>query len=208
MGRRSPGPGGSGAGTAGVRTDGGRQAWSPQQISQRLRREFPDEDTMRISHEAIYQALYIQGRGALRRELVACLWTGRALRVPRARTRTRNSGFIGPEAMISARPAGVADRAESGHWKGDLINGLNQSAIGTLVERSTRSTMLLHLPRMNGYGSQPAVKNGPALSGHGAEAVRDAITSSIMSRSNNPGERLNRGICRGRRRTPDTPRKR
>jgi IS30 family transposase len=156
------------------------QAWSPHQISQRLRREFPDDDTMRISHE-IYQALYIQGRGALRRELVACLRTGRALRVPRARTRTRNSGFIGPEVMISRRPAEVADRAVPGHWEGDLIIGLNQSAIGTLVERSTRFTMLLqHLPRMNGYDTQPAVKNGPALAGHGAQAVRVAITSSIM----------------------------
>jgi IS30 family transposase len=155
------------------------QAWSPQQISQRLRREFPDDDTMRISHEAIYQALYIQGRGALRRELVACLRTGRALRVPRARTRTRNGGFISPEVLISRRPAEVADRAVAGHWEGDLIIGLNQSAIGTLVERSTRFTMLLQLPRMNGYGTQPPVKNGPALAGHGAEAVRAAITSSI-----------------------------
>ena len=133
---------------------------------------------MRISHEAIYQALYVQGRGALRRELVACLRTGRALRVPRSRTRGRGKKFVTPELMISERPAEAADRAIPGHWEGDLIVGLGSSAIGTLVERTTRFTMLLHLPRMETYG-QARVKNGPALAGHGAEAVRDAIASSI-----------------------------
>ena len=133
---------------------------------------------MRISHEAIYQALYVQGRGALRRELVACLRTGRALRVPRARTRGRGQKFVSPEIMIRERPAEAEDRAVPGHWEGDLILGLGSSAIGTLVERTTRFTMLLHLPRMAGPGSPP-VKNGPALAGHGAKAVRDAIASSI-----------------------------
>ena len=133
---------------------------------------------MRISHEAIYQALYVQGRGALRRELVACLRTGRALRVPRARTRGRGQKFVSPEIMIRERPAEAEDRAVPGHWKGDLILGLGSSAIGTLVERTTRFTMLLHLPRMAGPGGPP-VKNGPALAGHGAKAVRDAIVSSI-----------------------------
>ena len=136
---------------------------------------------MRISHEAIYQALYIQGRGALRRELTACLRTGRALRVPRARTRGRGKSFVVPEIMISQRPAEVADRAVPGHWEGDLILGLDSSAIGTLVERTTRFTMLLHLPRMAGHGVEARAKNGPALAGHGAEAVRDAITRSITS---------------------------
>jgi IS30 family transposase len=135
---------------------------------------------MRISHEAIYQALYVQGRGALRRELSACLRTGRALRVPRARTRQRGKSFITPEVMISRRPAEAADRAVPGHWEGDMIIGLNSSAIGTLVERTTRFTMLLHLPPMAGHALGVRVKNGPALAGHGAEAVRDAIAKKIQ----------------------------
>ena len=156
-------------------------AWSPEQISRRLRLEFPEDQTMRISHEAIYQALFIQGRGALRRELTACLRTGRALRVPRARTRKRGKSFITPEIMIRQRPAEVADRAVPGHWEGDLIIGLGGSAIGTLVERTTRFTMLLHLPPMPGHASGQRVKNGPALAGHGAEAVRDAIARTIAT---------------------------
>ena len=156
-------------------------SWSPEQIANRLRIDFPDDETMRVSHEAIYQALYIQGRGALRRELTACLRTGRALRVPRARTRGRGKKFVTPEIMISERPAEAADRAVPGHWEGDLIVGLNSSAIGTLVERTTRFTMLLHLPPMEGHGTTPRAKNGPALAGHGAEAVRDAIASTITT---------------------------
>ncbi|PZX11909.1 IS30 family transposase [Palleronia aestuarii] len=154
-------------------------AWSPEQISSRLRIDFPGDETMRISHEAIYQALYIQGRGVLRRELTACLRTGRALRVPRARTAGRGKSFVTPEIMISERPAEAEDRAVPGHWEGDLIIGLGRSAIGTLVERQTRFTMLLHLPRLPGHGEGPRIKNGPPLAGHGAEAVRDAIQFSI-----------------------------
>jgi IS30 family transposase len=157
------------------------KAWSPEQIANRLRVDFPDDGSMRISHEAIYQALYVQGRGALKRELVACLRTGRALRVPRARTQSRGKKFVTSEVMISERPADADDRAVPGHWEGDLILGLESSAIGTLVERSTRFTMLLHLPRMQGHGRQPRKKNGPALTGHGAEAVRDAIAASIAT---------------------------
>ena len=136
---------------------------------------------MRISHEAIYRALYVQGRGALKRELTQCLRTGRALRVPRARAQSRGKSFVMPEVLISERPAEAGDRAIPGHWEGDLILGLNSSAIGTLVERTTRFTMLLHLPAMEGHGTGLRAKNGPALVGHGAEAVRDAITRTITT---------------------------
>jgi IS30 family transposase len=155
-------------------------SWSPEQIAHRLPLDFPDDESMRISHEAIYQALYVQGRGALRRELTACLRSGRALRVPRARTQGRGKKFVTPEVLISQRPAEAIDRAVPGHWEGDLILGLDSSAIGTLVERTTRFTMLLHLPRMHGHG-QPRIHNGPALAGHGAEAVRDAIAAAIVT---------------------------
>jgi len=136
-------------------------SWSPEQISNRLRIDFPDDASMRISHEAIYQALYVQGRGALKRELVACLRTGRALRVPRARRQASGKNFLTPEVMISQRPAEVDDRAIPGHWEGDLIVGLKSSAIGTLVERTTRFTLLLHLPRMQGHGEQPRDQERP-----------------------------------------------
>ena len=155
------------------------KSWSPEQISRRLRVDFPDDASMRVSHETIYQALYVQGRGALKRELVTCLRTGRALRVPRARTAGRGKGFVTPELLISERPAEIEDRAVPGHWEGDLILGLNSSAIGTLVERTTRFTLLLHLPPMDGHGSEARTKNGPATAGHGAEAVRDAIADAI-----------------------------
>jgi IS30 family transposase len=127
-------------------------SWSPEQIANRLRVDFPHDETMWISHEAIYQALYIQARGAPRRELTACLRTGRALRVPRARSRDRGKKFVGPEIMISERPAEADDRAVPGHWEGDLILGLNSSALGTRVERTTRFTRLLPLPPMAGRG--------------------------------------------------------
>ena len=157
------------------------KAWSPEQISRRLRHDHPDDEAMRISHEAIYQALFVQGRGALRQELTACLRTGRALRVPRARTRGRGKSFVASEILISERPAEAEDRAVPGHWEGDLILGLNRSAIGTLVERTTRFTMLLRLPPMEGHGTGIREKNGPALAGHGAEAVRDAIARTITT---------------------------
>jgi len=125
-------------------------AWSPEQIARRLPVDFPDDETMRISHEAIYQALFVQGRGALRRKLTACLRTGRVLRMPRARTRGRGKTFLSPEIMISQRPAEAADRIVPGHWEGDLILGLGSSAIGTLVERTT-----LH------SSAAPATHGGP-----------------------------------------------
>ena len=108
---------------------------------------------MRSSHEAIDQGLFIQGRGTLSRELTACLQSGRALRVPRARSRGRGKGFLWPSIMISQRPAEATNRAVPGRWEGDLILRLGSSDIGILVERATRFTMLLHLPcRMAGHG--------------------------------------------------------
>ena len=154
-------------------------AWSPEQISNRLKVEFPDDESMRISHEAIYQALFIEGRGALRRELVACLRTGRALREPRARSRNKPQGHVTADVVISERPAEAADRAVPGHWEGDLIIGTGRSAIGTLVERSSRSTILIHLPRIEGWGEKPPVKNGPSLGGYGAVAMNAALTASM-----------------------------
>ena len=157
------------------------RAWSPEQIAHRLLIDFPEDTSMRISHESIYQALYVQGRGALRRELTACLRTGRALREPRERARGRGKSFVTPEILISERPASAEDRAVPGHWEGDLILGLASSAIGTLVERTTRFAILLHLPPLAGHRQQPRDKHGPALAGHGADAVREAITGAMTS---------------------------
>jgi transposase, IS30 family len=117
--------------------------WSPEEISKRLRHEFPHDPMMHVSHETIYQSLYVQGRGELRRELARCLRTGRAKRLPKEKNKR---GYIPDMVMISERPAEVADRAVPGHWEGDLIMGSNNaSAVGTLVERSTRFVLLLHL---------------------------------------------------------------
>ena len=144
----------------------GTQQWSPQQLSARLRAQFPDDESMRISHEAIYRSLYVQGRGHLRKDLTSALRTGRAARRPLAVTRARSVARypLPAEVMISQRPAQVADRAVPGHWEGDLITGTkNQSAIGTLVERTTRFVMLLHLPGK-----------------HGAEQVAAAMRTKIL----------------------------
>jgi transposase, IS30 family len=122
------------------------EEWSPEQIARRLPEAFPDDERMRISHEAIYQSLFVQGRGALRRELTVCLRTGRTLRKPRRRAEGRRER-IKDKVMLSERPAEADDRAVPGHWEGDLIVGEDSgSAIGTLVERSTRFVVLLHLP--------------------------------------------------------------
>lgn len=140
-----------------------QRLWSPEQIAQRLRAEFSDDTAMTISHETIYKSLYVQGRGELRRELARCLRTGRARRKPRGRVEGR--GRITDMVMISQRPAEVEDRAVPGHWEGDLLIGKDgKSAIGTLVERSTRYVMLLHLPK-----------------GKTATDVRDAMTKTIQT---------------------------
>lgn len=120
-------------------------------------------------------------RNGAKRELTQCLRTGRALRVPRARLLRRRKSFVTPEIPISERPAEAEDRAVPGHWEGDLFLGHSSSAIGTLVERTMRFTMLLHLPPMEGCGTGLREKNGPALAGHGAEAVRDAIAGTITT---------------------------
>lgn len=136
---------------------------SPQQITQRLRHEFGNDPSMSVSHETIYKSIYVQGRGELRRELAACLRTGRTAR--KAQGRLDRRGRIADMINISQRPAEVEDRAVTGHWEGDLLLGKNgKSAIGTLVERSTRFVMLLHLPH-----------------GRSAEAVRDAMTTKILT---------------------------
>ncbi|MBV8162598.1 MAG: IS30 family transposase [Acidimicrobiia bacterium] len=139
--------------------------WSPQQIADWLPDAFPDDPEMRVSHETIYMSLFVQGRGALRKELHRCLRQGRAMRRPRART---NGGFgqgkIRDMVMISERPAEVEDRAVPGHWEGDLLMGKGMRAIGTLVERSSRYVMLFRLPE-----------------GNGGEAVRRALAKRIIT---------------------------
>lgn len=138
-----------------------KRRWSPQQIAARLVRDFPDDPEMRVSHETIYQSLFVQGRGALRQELTRCLRSGRAQRRPFGRV--LGAGQLKDMVLISDRPADVEDRAIPGHWEGDLILGKqSQSAIGTLVERQTRFVMLVNLPR-----------------GRLAEDVKDALISAI-----------------------------
>jgi IS30 family transposase len=150
--------------------------WSPEQIMCRLEFDFPEDESMRVSHETIYRSLYVQGRGALRRELTACLRTGRAVRKPKRRQNIRGKRPIPPEIMISERPAEVEDRAVPGHWEGDLIIGSAQSAIGTLVERRTRYVMLVPLPRL------AQVSEGDrGWTGRAAETVAEAVAATITT---------------------------
>lgn len=153
--------------------------WSPEQIANRIKLDFPDDDSMRISHEAIYQALFIESRGALKRELILCLRTGRALRMPRARSKRVPWAHVTADVLISERPPEAEDRAIPGHHEGDLIIGINRSAIGTVVERTTGFTTLVHLPREDGWREQPIVKNGPALSGYGALSMNRALAVAM-----------------------------
>ncbi len=137
--------------------------WSPQQVVLWLKRTYPDNQEMRVSHETIYLSLFVQGKGALRRELTDCLRTGRAYRRPKVKRAPSGKGKIVDPVMISERPAEIEDRAVPGHWEGDLLMGKRQTAIGTLVERHTRYVMLFPLP-----------------DGNTAEAVRDALTTTVQ----------------------------
>jgi IS30 family transposase len=141
-----------------------REQWSPEQIRNRIREDHPDDESMRVSTETIYQAIYVQACGGLKREITDALRTGRTRRKPRRSPEHRTSRFVDPMIMISQRPAEVEDRAVPGHWEGDLITGeLNKSAIVTLVERTTRYVMLGHLPGGD----------------HTAETVRDVLVDLI-----------------------------
>ena len=144
--------------------DGLSRRLSPEQISHRLVKDFPDDESMRVSHETIYQALYFQARGGLKREVAQALRSGRTRRKPHRAPDQRRHRFADPMLMISDRPAQIEDRAVPGHWEGDLIMGEgNKTAIATLVERATRYTMLVHLP-----------------DGHHAEAVRDGLIATSL----------------------------
>jgi hypothetical protein len=176
-GRRRPrGKGGNKAAPARPPVGAGRE---PGAISNRLKVEFPDDESMRISHEAIYQALYVHSTA---RSSVS--WSPACAPAEHSRAPIPR-GHVTPEVMISERPAEVEDRAVPGHWEGDLIIGRDRSAIGALVERTTRFTTLIHLPCMDGYGLEPRVKNGPALAGYGVEAMRDALAAQMTA--NHPG---------------------
>ncbi|MCP3755656.1 IS30 family transposase [Streptomyces sp. TBY4] len=145
--------------------DGLDRKWSPEQICESLRRTFPDQAEMHVVHETIYQALYVQGRGELRRELARALRSGRARRRPQRQAACRQPRFTHPMVMISERPAEAEDRAVPGHWEGDLIIGKDGgSAIGTLVERATRCVMLVHLP-----------------DGRSAEHMHDALVKTVKT---------------------------
>jgi IS30 family transposase len=148
--------------------------YSPEQITGRLRAEFPNDPQMWVSHETIYQSLYVQSRGALRRELTKCLRTGRALRHP-GRQPGQRKNRIPDMVNISERPVEAADRAVPGHWEGDLIIGKrNASAIGTLVERTTGYVMLVHLP--DGYKPEQVAPALAAKIQTLPQAVRRSLT--------------------------------
>jgi len=141
-----------------------RALWSPEQIAARLARDYPGDVNMRVSPETIYRTLYVQARGALRKELTSCLRSGRAQRRPRLRLERSGAGRLRDVVLISDRPAEVEDRAVPGHWEGDLLIGREaRSAIGVLVERSSRYVMLVHLPQ-----------------GRTAEEVRSALTRQVL----------------------------
>ena|SRR2546426_2910844 len=177
---------------AGQVTEWLEEWWSPEEIARRLRLEFPDDPMMWVSHETIYQSLFVQGRGELRRELHRCLRSGRAQRRPRNRADGR--GTIPDKVMISERPAEVEDRAVPGHWEGDLIIGQNgRSAVGTLVERTTRYLLLLHLPD----GREAAKVNDAmkkAITALPAELVRTITWDQGKEMSSHVGFTVDTGV--------------
>lgn len=161
------------------------QWWSPQEIARRLRLEYPKDPAMWVSHETVYQSLFVQGRGELRRELHRCLRTGRARR--RSRTEIEHRGKIPNMVMISERPAEVEDRAVPGHWEGDLIIGkAGQSAVGTLVERTSRFLLLLHLP-----DGRDAVKVNEAM----RKAIADLPAALVRSITWDQGKELSSHVA-------------
>jgi IS30 family transposase len=138
--------------------------WSPQQISGWLVRAFPDDPEMRVSHETIYLSLFVQSRGALRKELTRYLRRGHATRRPRGHSVMNGQGQLRGTINISERPAEANDRAVPGHWEGDLIFGKGMSAVATLVERKSRVVMLVGLPH-----------------GHRADTIADALGARIVT---------------------------
>jgi IS30 family transposase len=168
------------------------QLWSPQEIAQRLRLDFPDDPEMRVSHETIYQSLFVQGRGELRRELARCLRTGRTVRRPRG---TRDGrGRLPGMVNISARPAEAEDRAVPGHWEGDIILGEGgRSAVGTLVERTTRLVLLLHLEHGRSADSVDAAMR-KAITTLPAELRRSITWDQGAEMANHSGFTIETGI--------------
>jgi transposase, IS30 family len=144
--------------------------WSPEQIAAWLADTYADDPEMQVSHETIYQSLFVLGKGALRKELHRALRSGRAMRRAKAYTKGRTGqGQITHMVMISERPADVTDRAVPGHWEGDLIFGKKMTSIAALIERKSRYVMLCKLPN-----------------GHNAEAVRIALAKRIVTLPNSP----------------------
>ena len=168
--------------------------WSPQQVVLWLQRTYPDDQEMRVSHETIYLSLFVQGKGALRRELTECLRTGRAYRRPKTKRAPSGKGKIVDPVMISERPAEVEDRAVPGHWEGDLLMGRRQTAIGTLVERHTRYVMLFPLPEGNTAEAVPqpagrhraAAPSTPLAVPHLGSGQGNGSTRPILHRHRSP----------------------
>lgn len=156
-------------------------AWISEQIPDRLKLDFPVDESMRNSHEAIYQSLFIESRGVLRCQLALPANRSRAPAATCSSTKPRAGAHVTAVVVLSQRPAQASDRAVPGSWEGDLIIGTGRSAVGTIVERNSLTTVLVHLPRLEGRGENPPVKNGSALGGYGAVAMTAALISSMTN---------------------------